>query len=539
LLHPNPLNPAKYVIVYACNDPATFAENGFFEMRGESVWKFRRGDAVISGIPAERSVWGVAVDRTRYRQRHVMFGADWRPDQRPPLGEATAAFDYLQLLRLRADALREVADVDVGIIWSHSSRWNRWSDSLPRGPVTFEDLATQDACPEQVCVGEMSGRDLLGQRSQPAAWSLLTDNRQEADVAPRPLAVSDIEPDKTYRVAMGYRGIPMYRTNPKEMPRLFRWGTEEEFLANENNSIPIRGLKRTPLQVAEAVAQYLRKHQQIAPRRTSFRLADYIANPEYNDFGACDWLHLGTEVSWPNEHAGGAQRYTISLGVRPYDAPAQAGPRPDSKCFVEFDLAEEDPALFDFARLDWELPLAVTTETRRWAIAVAADGESAVLEEPGAERAFGGATLLIMRLASRADRDLALKIVLNRSVMSRIHGEAWPDAATKDQDSYFAGYHRAVGQYRQPPDHEDGVLLLSAAGPATLNRLVAENAGYNFGLVGLEHETTIRADSTLVLPVLFVWVSRSEQLPEARLIDVLMDLKNDLIGRLTIDASGP
>jgi hypothetical protein len=87
-------------------------------------------------------------------------------------------------------------------------------------------------------------------------------------------------------------------------------------------------------------------------------------------------------------------------------------------------LAEEDPALFDFARLDWELPLAVTTETRRWAITVAADGKSAVLEEAGAERAFGGATLLIMRLASRADRDLALKIVLNRSVMSRIHGEA-------------------------------------------------------------------------------------------------------------------
>jgi hypothetical protein len=69
--------------------------------------------------------------------------------------------------------------------------------------------------------------------------------------------------------------------------------------------------------------------------------------------------------------------------------------------------------------------------------------------------------------------------------------------------------------------------------------LVAENAGYNFGLVGLEHETTIRAGTTRVVPVLVVWVSRSEQLPEARLIDVLMDLKNDLIGRLTIDASGP
>ena len=103
-LHPNPLNPKKYVLVYACNDPAAFAANGFFEMTGESIWKFRRGDAVISGIPAEPIQWGVAVRSSRYLQRHVMFGADWCPDERPPLGVATAAFDYLQLLRLRADA---------------------------------------------------------------------------------------------------------------------------------------------------------------------------------------------------------------------------------------------------------------------------------------------------------------------------------------------------------------------------------------------------------------------------------------------------
>ena len=137
-----------------------------------------------------------------------MFGADWRPDERPPLGEATAAFDYLQLLRLRADALREAADVDVGIIWAHTPGWNRWEDSMPAGPVTLQALATQDACPEQVCVGEMTGEDLLRQRSRPAAWSLLADKRQPGYVAGKTLAVSDIDPEKTYRVAMGYHGIP-------------------------------------------------------------------------------------------------------------------------------------------------------------------------------------------------------------------------------------------------------------------------------------------------------------------------------------------
>ncbi len=531
-LHPNPLNPKKYVIVYACNDPAAFATNGFFKMTGESIWKFRRGDAVISGIPAEPIKWGVAVRGSHYQQRHVMFGADWRPDERPPLGEATAAFDYLQLLRLRADALRESADVDVGIIWAHTPGWNRWENSMPSGPITFQALATQDACPEQVCVGEMTGENLLRQRSEPAAWSLLADKRQPGYVAGKTLAVSDIDPEKTYRVAMGFHGIPVYGTNPKEMPRLFNWTTQEEFLADRNNSIRIRDLTRTPMQVAEAVAQYVRKHNKIAPRPTCFSLTDYIVNPEYNHFGACDWLHLAAEVAWPDKTAGGDQRYTLSLGVRPSDAPNLAGPRNGAKYFAELDLAKEKPVTFDFASLEMKLPLAVTTATRRWAIAVDSSGESFVLSEPGTEGAIGGATLLLMRLASQADKDLAVQVVLNRPVMSRVHGEAWPDASSKDKDTYFAGYHRAIGRYRHPPVHEDGVLLLSAGKPPALSKLIADNAGYNFGLVGLEHQATIQARKTLVVPVLVVWVARPEQASEASLLDVLIAVKTDLIRQL-------
>ena len=163
-----------------------------------------------------------------------------------------------------------------------------------------------------------------------------------------------------------------------------------------------------------------------------------------------------------------------------------------------------------------KLPLAVTTATRRWAIAVDSSGKSYVLAEPGAEGAVGGATLLLMRLASQADKDLAVQVVLNRPVMSRVHGEVWPDDSTKDKDTYFAGYHRAIGRYRQPPDHEDGVLILSADKPPALNKLIADNAGYNFGLVGLEHQATIQAGKTLVVPVLVVWVARPEKAAESQ-----------------------
>jgi hypothetical protein len=267
-------------------------------------------------------------------------------------------------------------------------------------------------------------------------------------------------------------------------------------------------------------------------------LTDYIINPEYNEFGACDWLHLATEVAWPDESVGGTERYTISLGVRPSDAPDMAGPRRGSKFFAEFDLAREEPTTFDFASLGRKLPLAVATATQRWAIAFAPDGKSYVLKEPGAEHALGGATLLTMRLASQADEDLALQLVLNRPIMSRIHGEAWPDASTKDKNFSFAGYHRAIGRYRQPPDHEDGVLLLSADKPPALSKLVANNAGYNFGLVGLEHQTTIQAGKTLVVPVLVVWVAQAEAAPESRLLDVLADVQPELIRQLPADALG-
>ena len=316
------------------------------------------------------------------------------------------------------------------------------------------------------------------------------------------------------------------------MPRLFTWTTPEEFLANKHNSMPIRDLTRTPLQVAEAVAQYVRKHQRIAPRPTCFSLTDYIVNPEYNASVpaiGCIWLRRWFgPTSVPT-----APNATPSVSeCVAADAPELAGPRKGAKYFAELDLAKEKPTTFDFASLDMKLPLVVTTATRHWAITADSSGKSYVLSGPGAAGAVGGATLLLMRLASQADKDLGMQVVLNRPVMSRIHGEAWPDASTKGKDTYFAGYHRVIGRYRQPPDHEDGVLILSAGKPPALSKLIADNAGYNFGLVGLEYQATIQAGKTLVVPVLVVWVARPEKAAEFSLLDVLFALKADLISQL-------
>jgi len=176
----------------------------------------------------------------------------------------------------------------VGIVWGHVPSWNRWNNSLAAGPVTMQDLATQDQLPEYVCVGEMKGSELARQRGGPAAWSLLADKAEPGYEEGKTLTATDIQPGKTYRIAYAFNGAPSYGAEPGKMPKLFKWATQEEFLAGAGAHIGVRNVVQTPLQTTEAVAQYLQKRKKVAPRATCFSLIDYIANPRDNEYGACD-----------------------------------------------------------------------------------------------------------------------------------------------------------------------------------------------------------------------------------------------------------
>ena len=61
LIHPNPLNPKKYVIVYAFNDAATAARGKFANLTGESAWTFRKGDCMVFNASRPERKWGVAL----------------------------------------------------------------------------------------------------------------------------------------------------------------------------------------------------------------------------------------------------------------------------------------------------------------------------------------------------------------------------------------------------------------------------------------------------------------------------------------------
>ncbi len=308
-LHPNPLNPRRYVIVYAFNDAEAFARNLFFGMTGGSFSEFRAGDCLVFGIPAARGPWGETLDNRAFVTRHVMFDAAWKADTSPPLGELEQPFDYLQILRLKADAVREATGADIGIIWEHTPSWNRWGESLPAGAITLHDLATVDMFPENIVVADMTGADL--RRAQPAAWTVVTDQREPAYDGKAHLAASDIVPAKTYRVAMGHFGQPSYGAEPGRMPKLFPFATPEDFLAVKTDRISLKNVRQLPLQVVEATAQFIRQHNKVSPRRICFDLTQYIINPQANDYGACDWLHLSIQTPAPGA-AGRRRSATLS-----------------------------------------------------------------------------------------------------------------------------------------------------------------------------------------------------------------------------------
>ena len=533
LLHPNPLNPKKYVVLYAFNDATAFARNDFFKMKGESAWAFRVGDCVVRGIPSTRPKWGVSPAVKSFDERHIIFDNAWQVPRTEPLGELIESFDYMQLLRLEADAIREATGTVIGMICGHTPKYLRWSERLAPGPVTLHDLATLDTLPQYVSVAEVNGKDLMAlRRFQPAAWTIFADRREPA-CSPADLALADVDPEKTYRVAFGYHGIPAYGTEPAKMPRLFRFGNESEFLGSERNSMFAANLKLLPLQVTEAVAQYIRKRGKVGPRRIGYDLTDYVMNPEANDFGAYDWLHLGIDTDRlgpPDDEQ--TERYTINFGFRQSDQPDLGPPQPNSKQFRELDLEHRDPVRLGFVNLAKQLPLNLNLKTSSWAVVANAGYEKFQLAAPNAEgHRVGRAALVDLQFVNQGPTELAGEAVLADSILRKINGEVWPTGARDSTVGYYAGFHRTIGKWKEPPVHEDAVLLLCPGSASKLEKLVAPNAGYNFGLVGLRHPVTIKAGDSSSLRLLLIAVERPAETKSMMLETVLEPLRDSLPAR--------
>ncbi len=526
LIHPNPLNPRKYVILYAFNDAAAFAANGFFGTKAESSWKFRLGDCVVMGIRTRRRRWGVARAAGAFESRHYVFDSNWRAPAGEPVGELTSSFSYAQLLRLRADAIREAAGADVGIVAEYTPPWSCWSFSLPAGAVTVYDLATVEMLPEYVTLGEVRGDELVRIVERAVASTVPAGGGT---------APPQIDARKTYRVAMGCRGLPAYRAEPKKMPALHFFRTPEEFLAGGNTSLPVRNMRISPIETTQAVAQYIRKRGRVRPRRTCLDLTQYVMDPQANEFGAFDWLHLGADFRAGHPPSEGPRRYTLALGLHAAGDPAQGPPRENAKRFVELPPPGGDAVAADFARMGRKLPVTVAASVRRFAVVADRAGTSFRLAGPDTDDDAAQCVLVRVRMSNRGKRSVVALAVLSPAAMRRVEGGTWPDKSLRRPiAAWYAGYRETTGPAKRP-SHQAAVLLLFDGPGARLGRLVAKGAGYNFGLVGIHRTVSIPAGGSASVPLLFIEPRR----PQADLGAMLNDLKDEIARKLRLGGSTP
>jgi hypothetical protein len=293
------------------------------------------------------------------------------------------------------------------------------------------------------------------------------------------------------------------------MPKLFPFATPDEFLAVKSDRLPLKNFRQLPLQVVEATAQYIRKRKQVSPRRVCFDLTEYIINPQDNEFGSCDWLHLGIEAPWKDTGVDRGERYTLNLGLRADDEPETAPPRGNSKHFL--DLAEklDGAATFSFATLDKKLPVSVSTRAEQHAItANQAFQRFALAPADSKPPVAGRCVLLTVELTNAGPRDIAVTAVLSASALRQVWRQTWPDEEGKDSHAYYAGYRQVRGEYRKPPVHEDAALLLFSVPLPKTTKLIAPNAGYNLGLAGIQVPLAVKGSQSLTVPLLMVSLDR-------------------------------
>ncbi len=533
-IHPNPLAPDRYVIVYAFNDAATFARNDFFGTRSETRGEFRKGDCVVMGITNERSSWEVARQATDFQSRHILFDSDWQPPDETPLGTLQSPMDAFELMRLRADAVREATGADVGWIGAATPSYATWRTTLPAGPITLHDLATLDMLPEYIVVGEVSGKTLLELIDRSPFHTVLDNLGDPAYDATNSLVRADIDPEKTYRIATGHHGRPAYRAEPKRMPPLLSFSSPEEFVASGSASLPIRNMRQLPLEVTEAVARYVRTRGVVSPRTACFDPDAYLLNPQANHFGACDWLHVALSGDWQKLDGSRPQpfRYVLSVGVRPSDGPEVAPPRPNSKELIELSLGgKARPTSFSFENLGKRLTVDATVDVEHVSIVAGKGGKEFVLADAESAGAVGRMALVRLRLDNRSREELTVLASLSTEALMRVDPNVIRVPPERGERPDLVGI---LTDFRRP---SRAAVLLRPADAEDILRMVLPGAGWNFGLYGLKSRLTLRPGAAAVVPMLLVAVEEGKdgakpdlraaaQSPLVQLRPFLRDLAN-------------
>ena len=510
-IHPNPLNPRKHIIIFAWNDLAAAEKSrfgglgaGFFKT---SSWGFRSGDCQVFGVTPPANPCGVDYYPSAPADYYV-FNSAWGPPDQAVLGTATGSFDFTAIQRLKADAVREATGADAAITWGYPPSWNRWRTHLPEGPISLNDVATIQMFPEYVMLCEVNGsqlKDLL--RRALASTVVLSKDDPAYDPKTHP-CLAEIDEKKTYTLAADYEacasGPLSYRIQLSKVPDRLYFEDLKAFQAAEGTALPCRKLRQSTVQVAEAIAAYIKKRGKVSPRPTTRQLNHYIANPQVNHYAAYDWAHLAIACEFPSPKARRTyrRREVLHIALRAKGEPDSFRPRENYKTFARLEAGNPAASVrIEMKKLARALPVTLTARVKRFSMTRRQDPPHYRLLEPGKGK-LGQAALVTVRLVNAGEKELEGLAVLGTSRIRRLHGGYWPGRTRAGQPApHCFGFLDRHGPRRRPI-HCDAVLVLAPKGPPALERVALPNAGYNRGTIGLAWQMSLKPKASLELPVL-------------------------------------
>lgn len=487
----NPLNPAKHLLVLAWNDWEAFAASGFGGMgRGffsPSVFSMRDGDCQVVGSGLDGVLpfaVRTAVTRNRQPVEQFLWDSGFNAPSSAPIGEFTAPFDGLAVRHLCAEAARVAAGADAGLSHAFPENQIMGRHVFAAGPVTENDIATITCVPEFVMLAEMTGAQLRQWHRASTASTIFTSREEPGFQPGKSLALPDIDDAKTYRVAFDYmRAVTWTISNEamKSFPRNLRLRSPADFGAMPKFALTLLSLRQTEIDLAAAVTAYVRSAGRLAPRVWSGDLARYLANPEVNEFPACDWAHFALPDPDPAAAAGPAVRPgRLSVALSVPDAETRR-PRPDAKAFVRL-TAEGGRA--DFSALAGHLPAAAAITGGKIALS---DGVQ------------GGALRLVLRMENSGKAALRGRVALSG-----------PDVGNPQPGSFIqsgSGWRGIVDAQKQGVKEKahiqaaEGAVFTGLPEATTFEVPVIQGCGYGRGGVAMVMDIEVPAGGAVEIPL--------------------------------------
>jgi len=509
-LCPNPLNPKRYLIVYAWNDFKAAVRSGL-KSTTPSAWGLRHADCQVWGVNKTANTFSIDMGGgSTTNVDFYTFDAYWRPPSVEPLGTLEHDVDFLSLHVLKADAIQEATGADVGLVGALTPGPNRWGGFLKAGPVTLNDLATTQMFPDYIMTCKVTGKQLKGILAKATVSTVVRDKSAPSYRQGRTLTVDAIQDGKLYTMAADYAscsGVLSYRADTskiKEAPIVFK--DPAAFHAYDGLSLPCSELRQTDIEVTEALAAYFRKRGKVRVRGLCGDLRYYVTNPALHHFGGYDWAHIKCSIPLvdPVRNAPRMQIASLAIGL------ARTGfkgglARPNAKALLQF--SETATCKADLASLNQKLPVTVRTSSKRFGIAGSCNKPTNLKLVPAGTGKAGEVVIVHVSLRNRSDSDLDGLMILSPSYNSRLHGDAWPgyDMLKRNKNlPALLGLHRSLGHHRSP--YQQGGVFLATA--SRLNRqkdvLAIPGTGYNKGLVGLRKPLTLKAGKTQSLYMVFL-----------------------------------